>query len=30
LYEYVFRENVANLDERKSMPLRHLSVAFAD
>jgi cyclic dehypoxanthinyl futalosine synthase len=30
LYEYVFRENVANLDERKSMPLRQLSVAFAD
>jgi cyclic dehypoxanthinyl futalosine synthase len=30
LYEYVTRENVANLDERKSMPLRQLSVAFAD
>ena len=30
LYEYVNRENVAHLDERKSMPLRQLSVAFAD
>ena len=30
LYEYVTRENVANLDERQSMPLRQLSVAFAD
>jgi cyclic dehypoxanthinyl futalosine synthase len=30
LYEYVNRENVANLDERNSMPLRQLSVAFAD
>jgi len=30
LYEYVNRKNVANLDERNSMPLRQLSVAFAD
>jgi cyclic dehypoxanthinyl futalosine synthase len=30
LYNYVTRENAANLDERKSMPLRRLSVAFAD
>jgi cyclic dehypoxanthinyl futalosine synthase len=30
LYEYVNRENVETLDERKSMPLRQLSVAFAD
>jgi cyclic dehypoxanthinyl futalosine synthase len=30
LYKYVNRENVETLDERKSMPLRQLSVAFAD
>jgi cyclic dehypoxanthinyl futalosine synthase len=30
LYEYVRRENVEELDARKSMPLRRLSVAFAD
>lgn len=30
LYEYVTRENVDELDARKSMPLRQLSVAFAD
>lgn len=30
LYEYVMRENVETLDERKSMPLKQLSVAFAD
>ena len=30
LYEYVNRENVETLDERKSMPLKQLSVAFAD
>ena len=30
LYNYVDRENVENLDERKSMPLKKLSVAFAD
>ncbi|MDQ4123114.1 MAG: dehypoxanthine futalosine cyclase [Acidobacteriota bacterium] len=30
LYEYVNRENAEALDERKSMPLRQLSVAFAD
>ncbi len=30
LYNYVNRENVETLDERKSMPLRKLSVAFAD
>jgi cyclic dehypoxanthinyl futalosine synthase len=30
LYEYVKRANVAGLDERKSLPLRKLSVAFAD
>jgi cyclic dehypoxanthinyl futalosine synthase len=30
LYEYVRRENVDELDARKSMPLRQLSVAFAD
>ena len=30
LYKYVNRENVETLDERKSMPLRKLSVAFAD
>ena len=30
LYNYIDRENVENLDERKSMPLKRLSVAFAD
>ena len=30
LYNYINRENVGNLDERKSMPLKKLSVAFAD
>lgn len=30
LYNYVNRENIETLDERKSMPLRKLSVAFAD
>src|SRR3954462_1353367 len=30
LYEYVNRENIDAIDERKSMPLKHLSVAFAD
>jgi cyclic dehypoxanthinyl futalosine synthase len=30
LYKYVNRENVETLDERKSLPLRQLSVAFAD
>ena len=30
LYNYIDRENVENLDERKSMPLKKLSVAFAD
>jgi len=30
LYEYVNRENADILDERKSMPLKQLSVAFAD
>ncbi len=30
LYQYVNRENVETLDERKSTPLRKLSVAFAD
>lgn len=30
LYEYVTRENVDELDARKSLPLRQLSVAFAD
>jgi cyclic dehypoxanthinyl futalosine synthase len=30
LYEYVFRENIETLDERKSMPLKQLSIAFAD
>lgn len=30
LYEYVNRENIETLDERKSLPLRQLSVAFAD
>jgi cyclic dehypoxanthinyl futalosine synthase len=30
LYEYVYRENTDELDARKSMPLKHLSVAFAD
>jgi cyclic dehypoxanthinyl futalosine synthase len=30
LYNYVNRENIETLDERKSMPLRQLSVAFAD
>lgn len=30
LYKYVFRENVRTLDERKSTPLKKLSVAFAD
>jgi cyclic dehypoxanthinyl futalosine synthase len=30
LYEYVNRENLSELDSRKSMPLKQLSVAFAD
>ena len=30
LYKYVNRENVETLDKRKSLPLRQLSVAFAD
>lgn len=30
LYRYVNRENVEKLDERSSMPLKKLSVAFAD
>jgi cyclic dehypoxanthinyl futalosine synthase len=30
LYKYVSRENVDELDARKSMPLKQLSVAFAD
>nr|MBA2736898.1 hypothetical protein [Pyrinomonadaceae bacterium] len=30
LYEYVNRENIDELDARKSMPLKQLSVAFAD
>ncbi len=30
LYKYINRENVENLDVRKSMPLKKLSVAFAD
>ena len=30
LYSYINRENVEILDERKSMPLKKLSVAFAD
>lgn len=30
LYRYVNRKAVENLDERKSMPLKQLSVAFAD
>jgi cyclic dehypoxanthinyl futalosine synthase len=30
LYEYVNRENAAELDERNSMSLKQLSVAFAD
>lgn len=30
LYDYINRENVETLDERKSMPLKQLSVAFAD
>ncbi len=30
LYNYVRRENADELDERKSMPLQQLSVAFAD
>ena len=30
LYEYVHRENAEKLDERGSMPLKQLSVAFAD
>ena len=30
LYEYVNRENAAELDARNSMPLKQLSVAFAD
>ena len=30
LYNYVDRENVENLDTRHSMPLKQLSVAFAD
>jgi len=30
LYKYVERENIDELDTRKSMPLKQLSVAFAD
>jgi cyclic dehypoxanthinyl futalosine synthase len=30
LYNYINREESVNLDERKSMPLKKLSVAFAD
>ncbi len=30
LYNYIDRENIGDLDERKSMPLKKLSVAFAD
>ena len=30
LYNYIDREESVNLDERKSMPLKKLSVAFAD
>jgi cyclic dehypoxanthinyl futalosine synthase len=30
LYNYINRETSENLDERKSMPLKQLSVAFAD
>jgi cyclic dehypoxanthinyl futalosine synthase len=30
LYKYIDREEVGKLDERKSMPLKQLSVAFAD
>jgi cyclic dehypoxanthinyl futalosine synthase len=30
LYKYINRENVDELDARKSMPLKQLSVAFAD
>jgi cyclic dehypoxanthinyl futalosine synthase len=30
LYEYVNRENLDEMDARKSMPLKQLSVAFAD
>ena len=30
LYNYIDRENIKDLDERKSMPLKKLSVAFAD
>ena len=30
LYKYIDRENVETLDERKSIPLKQLSVAFAD
>jgi 2-iminoacetate synthase ThiH len=30
LYNYIDRENVDDLDENKSMPLKKLTVAFAD
>jgi hypothetical protein len=30
LYNYINRENVDGLDEKKSIPLKELSVAFAD
>ena len=30
LYNYVNRDNAAELDTRQSMPLKQLSVAFAD
>lgn len=30
LYNYINRENIERLDERKSLPLQKLSVAFAD
>lgn len=30
LYNYIYRENVDDLDKKQSMPLKKLSVAFAD
>lgn len=30
LYNYIYREGVDDLDQKKSMPLKQLSVAFAD
>jgi len=30
LYIYIYREGIDDIDQKKSMPLQQLSVAFAD